>query len=128
MADLASLELSVSNLLFTLTAACPGSVHVHKDHLKDSFLPFHPCVLPSVSPPLSCFLYLCGSAHRADGCSRSKSLKGGKLFIYPVPFQSFGSSSFFLWHWRTVFCVWRWSPGLSLGFLSTSAFLAWVLR
>lgn len=25
--------------------------------------PFHPCILLSVSPPLSCFLYWCGSAH-----------------------------------------------------------------
>lgn len=106
--------LSVSNLLVTLAAGCSGSVHVHKDHLKDSFLPFHPCILPSVSPPpLSCFLYRCGSAHRADGCLPSKRLKG-VLCHFSLVVQPLGGGTVAAAP-GLFFCVWHWSPGLSPG-------------
>lgn len=67
--------------------------------------------------PLLCPVFSIIVAHRPDGCSHSKSIKGGKLFVLCCfslvvqPLFFCGSSTW------TVFCVWHWSPGLSPGSL-----------
>lgn len=119
----ASLELSVCNLIVTLTAVCSRSKHVHKDHREKTLSSPSAHVF---SPSVLLSLNLCGSARRADGCSHSKKLKGGKLFFHPAPFQSCDPTTFFFF-----------SPGLFSGsgteyldspqvpgLLGSSAFLA----
>lgn len=97
---------SVSNLLVTLTAVCSGSVHVHKDHLKDSFFPFHPCVLPSVLLSLVLPTVLT-AVHTARGWKVANYLSILRHFSLVGLFSGVLACS--TW---TVFCVWHCSSGL----------------
>lgn len=114
-ADLASSDLFVRNLLVTLTAACSESVHVHKAHLKDSFLLSHPSVL------LSRLVWFCPQSWRLFTQREAEMWQTIRLY-YTVSVSSSRIFSVAL-AW-TDFLVWHWSPGISPSFpefLSPSA-------